>query len=306
MAEREPPLGAGRNAGLEVPPARRANPLWAAAWMMGALTSFALMAIAAREISKELDTFQLMFYRSIIGIVIVVAIGALLPGGMAQFKTGRFRMHAVRNAAHFVGQFCWFLSISLISLAEVFAIEFTTPIWVAMVAPIFLAERMNRYRAMAIAGGFLGVLIVLRPGVTEFGAGHIAMLIGSFAFSLSMITTKKLSATESPLCILFWMAVLQAPMGLIGSVSDFTLPGLESGLWLVIVGICGLTAHYCIAQAFRWADATLVAPMDFVRLPLIAVVGMLLYGEALDPYVFLGGAVILAGNWISIRFARQS
>ncbi|MDW3206569.1 MAG: DMT family transporter [Alphaproteobacteria bacterium] len=306
MTDREPPVVAGRNAGLEIAPARKANPVWAAVWMMGALTSFALMAVAGREISREMDTFQLMFYRSIIGIVIVVAIGAMLPGGLGRFRTGHFRMHLARNVAHFIGQFCWFLSITLISLAEVFAIEFTTPIWVALIAPLFLAESMNRYRAIAIAIGFVGVLVVLRPGVVEFGAGHIAMLIGSFAFSLSMITTKKLSATESPLSILFWMAVLQAPMGLIGSLSDFTLPGTESALWLIVVGVGGLTAHFCIAQAFRWADAMVVAPMDFLRLPLIAVVGMLLYSEALDPFVFLGGAVILVGNWINIRFARRT
>lgn len=305
MSDREPPVVAGRNAGLEVAPAPNANPLWAALWMMGALASFAFMAIAGREISRELDTFQLMFYRSIIGIVIVMTIGALLPGGLARFKTGRFKLHLVRNCAHFVGQFCWFYSIALISLAEVFAIEFTTPIWIALVAPIFLSERMTRSRILAIVIGFVGVLVVLRPGLTEFSAGHVAMLIGSLGFSLSLITTKKLGATESPLCILFWMAVLQAPMGLIGSIGDFTLPGTETALWLVVVGIGGLTAHFCIAQAFRWADATIVAPMDFLRLPLIAVVGMLLYAEALDPYVFLGGAVTLLGNWINIRFARR-
>ena len=305
MSGIEPPVTAGRNIGLSPKSSEQGNVLYAAAWMMGALVSFAAMAIAGREISRELDTFQLMFFRSIIGLIIVVSIGSFLPGGLRSFKTDRQKLHTVRNLFHFVGQFCWFYAITLISLAEVFALEFTTPIWVAIVAPLVLKESMSKGRAFAVVIGFIGVLIVLRPGLTEFGVGHMAMLIGAVGFATSMLTTKKLSATESPLTILFWMAVIQAPMGLVGSLSHFVIPGLWTSLWLLVVGICGFTAHYCITQSFRWADATVVAPMDFFRLPLIAFVGMSFYSEALDPFVFIGGAVILTGNYLNIRYERK-
>lgn len=305
MSENEPPLGAGRSIGLAAPPAGQGNFLNASLWMLGALSSFALMAVAGREISRELDTFQLMFFRSIIGLVIVVGIGAALPGGLRRFRTDCLRLHVIRNLFHFVGQFGWFYAITLISLAEVFALEFTTPIWVAFLAPLIVKERMTVGRWLAVVVGFIGVVVVLRPGMTEFGMGHLAMMIGAAAFSISMLTTKRLGRTQEPLSILFWMAVIQAPLGLIGSVSDFVIPGGTTSLWLLAVGVCGLSAHYSITQAFRWADATVVAPMDFFRLPLIAVVGMLLYNEALDPFVFIGGAIILAGNYLNIFFERQ-
>lgn len=305
MAEQEPQPAAGRTGGLELAAADRGNPIFAALWMLGALASFALMAVAGREISAELDTFELMFYRSLIGIAIVATIGAAMPGGLRRFRTSRAGLHGLRNLVHFIGQFCWFYSITLISLAEVFAIEFTVPIWVALLAPFFLSERMSWGRAAAVAIGFVGVLVVIRPGIASLEFGHLVMLMGAFAFSANMITTKKLSATEAPLTILFWMAVMQAPMGFIGALGDISWPTGYTWIWLGAVGTCGMTAHFCIAQAFRWADATVVAPMDFLRLPLIAFVGMTLYAEPLDLFVFLGGAIILAGNIVNIRAARR-
>lgn len=301
-----PTVSAGRTLGSDPSqPTPPGNSAVAILWMMGALTSFVLMAVSGREISKELDTFQLMFFRSIIGLAIVIGIGLFLSGGLRQFRTEKIKLHSFRNLFHFVGQFSWFFAISQITLAEVFAIEFTTPIWVALLAPFLLSERMTWYRAVGVLFGFVGVLIVLRPGVAEFGIGHSAMLVGALGFAISMLVTKRLSVSESPLTILFWMAVIQAPMGLIGSLSDFKIPSLETSGWLVVVTLFGLSAHYCMAQAFRRAEATLVAPLDFFRLPLIAVVGMLLYGEVLDPFVFIGGAVILAGNWLNIRYSRK-
>jgi len=304
MIDKPPNLAAGRASGFDAPQAPQGNPVYAALWMLGALASFTTMAVAGREISVELNTFQLMFYRSVIGLVVVLAIGAALPGGLRGLATARIGLHLTRNCVHFVGQFCWFFALTMISLAEVFAIEFTTPIWVALLAPLLLREQLTKGRILAVVFGFVGVLVVLRPGVNEFGPGHIAMLIGAVGFGLTMITTKQLSATEKPLTILFWMAVLQAPMGLIGTFGEVPLPSMGTALWLLLVGLCGLTAHYSIAQAFRWADASVVAPMDFMRLPVIAVVGMLLYSEALDPFVFIGGAVILAGNWLNIRHEK--
>ena len=305
MSDSENPLVAGRSIGAAPPPEPTGSLLFAALWMMGALSSFALMAVAGREVSHELDTFQLMFYRSLFGVIIIVAIGAVLPGGLSRFKTQRLGMHFSRNVLHFVGQFCWFYAIALITLAEVFALEFTTPIWVALLAPLFLSERMTVGRGVAVVLGFAGVMIVLRPGITTLEAGHIAMLSGAVGFAFSFMLTKKLSRTERPLTILFWMALMQAPMGLIGSLGDVVLPGPMLAVWLVLVTVCGLSAHFCTAQAFRWADATTVAPIDFFRLPLIAVVGMVLYAEPLDPFVFIGGAGILTGNWFNIWYEHR-
>ena len=277
-----------------------AAPLKAALWMLGALLSFSGMAVAGREISAELDTFQLMFYRSVLGFLIILGIAAA-TGGFGQFQTRRLGLHVSRNAIHFVGQFGWFYGVALIPLAEVFAIEFTSPLWVALLAPFFLGERLTRARVLAVVVGFCGAMVVIRPGFTEFNAGTLAVLVAALGFAGSTITTKRLAATEAPLAILFYMSLVQAPLGLLPSLGNLQMPGGVTWAWLVVVTLAGLSAHFCMAQAFRRADATLVIPIDYLRLPLIALVGMALYAEPLDPFILIGGAIILAGNYWNIR-----
>ena len=163
---------------------------------------------------------------------------------------------------------------------------------------------------MAILLGFIGVLVVVRPidpgGGITFGEGQIWALMSAIGFAANMIATKRLSSTESSLCVIFYMTVMQAPIGLaVSGGLPVVPPDLWYGFWTGAVAICGLSAHFCLAQAFRQADATIVVPMDFVRLPLIAIVGMLVYAEALDPYVFAGGALIFFGNYLNIRLASR-
>ncbi len=273
----------------------------AAAWVVGALFSFMAMAVAGREISRELDTFQLMLYRSLIAMAVIVMLAGLSRRGFGQFATRRLPLHLLRNLVHFVGQFGWFYGIALIPLAEVFAIEFTTPLWVALLAPLLLGERLTALRGGAVLLGFVGVLIVIRPGSASIGPGTVAVLIAALGFAGTMLATKRLTATESPLAILFYMALIQAPLGLLPSLGALQFPGTVTWIWLFVVTLCGLSAHYCLARAFALADAVIVAPMDFLRLPLIALVGMALYAEPLDPWVFLGGGLILLGNYANLR-----
>lgn len=277
-----------------------AAPLRAAVWMLGALLSFSAMAVAGREISAELDTFQLMFFRSLIGLAIILTIAAA-TGGLGQFRTRRLGLHVGRNLFHFVGQFGWFFGVATIPLAEVFAIEFTSPLWVALLAPALLGERLTRARVLAVVLGFVGAMIVIRPGMTELSGGTVAVLIAALGFAGSTIATKRLAASETSLAILFYMALIQAPLGLLPSLGNLQMPGAATWAWLFAVTLAGLAAHFCLAQAFRLADATLVVPMDFLRLPLIALVGMALYAEPLDPFILLGGAVILAGNYWNLK-----
>ena len=276
-------------------------PLRAAAWMTGALLSFSAMAVAGREISRELDTFQLMFFRSLIALALILAFASLSRGGFGQFASRRLGLHLIRNLSHFVGQFGWFYGVALIPLAEVIALEFTTPIWIMLLAPLLLGERLTRTRLAAGLLGFLGVMIVIRPGVTEIGPGTVAALIAALGFAGSMMATKRLTKTERPLAILFYMALIQAPISFFPALGGLHNPTGTIWLWLVLVTLCGLSAHYCLARAFKLADAVIVAPMDFLRLPVLALVGALLYAEALDPWVFLGGGLILLGNYANLR-----
>ncbi len=273
----------------------------AIAWMSGALVSFIAMAISAREISQELDTFQLMFFRSLLAVIIVVAIGLMTSGGLRQFATKRLPMHAARNLCHFVGQFGWFFAVASIPLAQVFAIEFTIPLWVALFAPLVLTERLTPVRVLTALAGFLGVLIVVRPGVVEIGTGTLAAVVAAIGFSWAIMLTKRLATSERPLTILFYMAIIQMPLGLLPTLGDLPMPTLITWGWLLVVTVCGLMAHFCMARALALADATLILPIDFLRLPLIAVLAMLIYAEPLDPWVFLGGAIILGANFWNLR-----
>jgi len=273
-------------------------------WMGGALVSFLSMALAGRELSAELNTFQILFFRSVIGLVIISAI--LSWSGWAQVKSTKLRLHFIRNVAHYIGQFGWFYAISLIPLAQVFAIEFTIPIWTALIAPFLLSERLTTSRILVVVIGFIGILIILRPGMVPFEIGAISALIAAIGYALSHTLTKKLTRTDTPLAVIFYMTVIQLPMGAIPSLMEWTTPSIAMLPWLLVVGVTALSAHYCMARAFAHADAVVVVPMDFLRLPMVAMLGLFLYGEALDPWVLAGAVVILGAITINIVSERKN
>ena len=273
-------------------------------WMAGTLLSFMVMAVAGRELSQTLGTFEILFYRSAVGLVIIVAL--LQHAGWRQVGTRRPVVHLVRNSAHFIGQFGWFYGIAFIPLAEVFAIEFTAPIWAALLAVFLLGERMTRAKVASVALGVAGMLLILRPGLRVVDPAAVAVLIGAFGYSVTYVLTKKLTRQDSPLCILFFMTLMQLPMALVPVAGSLTLPTLELAPWMVLVGGSALTAHYCLARAFALADATVVVPLDFLRLPLISLVGYLFYHEQIDPLVFLGAVLMMTGNYVNVRAATRT
>ncbi len=277
--------------------------LSSAAWMGGTLISFVAMAVAARELSADLGTFQILAIRSLIGFLVIAVI--LSQTGWQQISLRNLNVHILRNLAHFCGQFGWFYAIAFIPLVAVFAIEFTVPIWTALFAAILLAERLSAVRLLAIVLGILGVLIILRPGLAVVHPAALAMLGGAVAYGLSHVLTKKLSGQDSSLCILFYMTLIQLPMGLLPAAFAWTTPTATHWPWLILVGVSGLTAHYCMVRALSLADAMLVVPMDFLRLPLIALVGYAFYGEHIDGYLAMGAGLIIAANLINVLWERK-
>jgi drug/metabolite transporter (DMT)-like permease len=286
------------------------RPLAAAAWMGLALLCFSTMAIAGREASAELDTFEIMAYRSLIGVVIVLAaLGA--TGRLAQIRARRMPLHVTRNVFHFTGQNLWFHAVAVIPLAQVFAYEFTSPVWVALLAPLILGERFTRIRMLSASLGFAGILIVARPwtaeGAADFGPGQAAALSAALCFAFNIMLTKRLSRTESTASILFFMVTLQSAFGLAlaGWDGDVALPSLQLLPFVILIGVCGLGAHLGVTTALSLAPATVVAPMEFLRLPMIALAGMALYAEPLEPFVLIGAAVVFAANLINLRGERR-
>ncbi len=275
--------------------------LKAALWMIGAIASFSSMAVAGRELANQLDTFEIMMYRSLFGVVIVVLV-AWASGSWRQINAEQMGTHLVRNLAHFTGQNLWFYAVTVIPLAQVFALEFTSPLWVIVLSPLILGERLTLVRGVAAIIGFVGILIVARPDMAGLNAGVITAASAAIFFALTIMFTKRLTRTQSITCILFYLTTMQLVMGLVaaGYDGDIALPNAVSLPFVVLVGAAGLMAHFCMTNALAIAPATVVVPIDFIRLPAIAVIGMLLYNEALDVWVFVGAAVIFAGNYLNI------
>ncbi|WP_171121261.1 MULTISPECIES: DMT family transporter [unclassified Ruegeria] len=279
----------------------------AALWMTGAIASFSSMAIAGRELSVTHDTFEIMFYRSLVGIV-VVSLVLTLSGTWHHVTTKRIGLHCVRNVMHFTGQNLWFYAVTVIPLAQVFALEFTQPIWVILISPLLLGERLTTVRVMSALIGFAGILIVARPGAAPLSTGLITAALSAVFFALTTISTKKLTQFASIGCIMFWLTVIQAILGLVASGIDgqIALPSAQTAPFLLLVGLAGLLAHYCITNALAIAPATVVVPFDFARLPTIAIVGMILYQEPLDQWTLLGAAVIFSGIFMNVHAENRN
>lgn len=283
------------------------NIVKAALWMTGTIASFSAMAIAGREVSFALDTFEIMTYRSLIGVIIVCAV-LTATGGWKNVSRQRLGSHLIRNATHFTGQNLWFFAVTAIPLAQVFALEFTSPLWVVVLAPLILGERLTSARALSALIGFVGILIVTRPSPETMNIGVATAAGSALFFALTNMLTKRLTRVERIGSILFWLTTMQLIMGLLaaGYDGDMALPDANTGPWLVLIGLAGLTAHFCLTNALAVAPATVVVPIDFTRLPVIALLGMLVYDEPLDIWVLCGAIVIFAANYMNIMDATRS
>eukprot|EP00919_Chromeraceae_sp_WS-2016_P071955 GHVR01170285.1.p1 GENE.GHVR01170285.1~~GHVR01170285.1.p1 ORF type:complete len:265 (+),score=27.65 GHVR01170285.1:138-932(+) len=258
--------------------------------MGGSISSFSAMAVAGRELAGIYDTFEIMMYRSFVGVCVVVSL-ALLTGAWRQINTRNFSLQIWRNLAHFTGQNLWFYAVTVIPLAQVFALEFTSPLWVIVLSPLILGERLTKVRALAAVLGFVGILVVARPTIEGINAGVITAAASAIFFALTIMFTKRLTRTQTITTILFYLTVTQLVFGVVmaGYDGDIALPTLTHGPLLLLIGVAGLVAHYCLTTALSIAPATVVVPIDFIRLPVIAIIGMLVYAEALDIWVFCRG-----------------
>ncbi|HKA77729.1 MAG TPA: DMT family transporter [Pseudolabrys sp.] len=272
-------------------------------WMVGALLSFSVMAVSIRELSRAgLSIFEILAIRSGVALLVLLFLLAVRPELRVHARPRRMGLNLFRNTVHYASQFSWALSLTMLPLAMVFALEFTMPAWTALLAVWFLHERMTPSRLGVVVLGLIGVLVILRPGIAGFNPAAILVLLAAFGYAITMITTKQLTMTETTFGIVFWMAVIQFPLSLIGSdIGVFVHFETRHILPALGVGTAGLTSHYCLSNAFRSGDATLVVPLDFMRIPLIAVVGWALYGERLDIFVLLGALIIVSGVLWNLR-----
>ena len=279
---------------------RPASKIMAALWMSGWLSLTLVMAVAGREALRDINVFEMMELRVLLGFAMLSPV-IWRSGGISILKTSRLPQHIARNLVHYGAQLCWFFALTLIPIGQVVAIEFTMPIWTALLAASFLGERITLFKLVAIVLGLIGVIVIVRPDTGSVNPGQLIALIAAVGFGISVALVKSLTRTEPTVSIIFWMLVIQFTAGLFPSLYAWTWPAANTWGWIVLIGFCGTFSHFCMARAMLYADATIVVPMDFLRVPLTATAGWLIYSERLDLLTLLGAVLILSGNLLNLR-----
>jgi drug/metabolite transporter (DMT)-like permease len=275
-------------------------------WMIGGVFCLTSMAIAGKEISLQIDTFEILFFRSVIGVCIILFF-LVKKNLLSEINLKQIRTHLKRNLAHFIGQNLWLYALASITLAEVTSLEFTMPIWIVFFSYLMLNEKLDKYKIISVCIGFIGVLITVRPDIETLNLGLIAAAISAIVFALTNIYTRKLTRTESTLTILFFLTSMQLVFGLITSLLDgqLDIPTNENIFWIVTIGFAGLGAHYCITTALSLAPPTVVAPIDLLRLPIVVLIGVFFYSEQGDIFIYFGASLIIFANWLNLKKANN-
>jgi drug/metabolite transporter (DMT)-like permease len=276
----------------------------AALWMAGWLSATLGMTVAGRELGHDVPVFVLMMFRSLFATAMLAPL--VLWQGDIGLRFTRFPLHVMRNLVHYGAQYAWFSALLLIPMAQVIAIEFTLPIWVALLAAAFLGEHLTKRKVIAIALGFAGILTIVRPGGAALDGGHLWAISAALGFSVSVTLTKYITRTDSALTVIFMMFAIQSVIGAIPAYIYWDWPEPQNWKWVVVVGIAGTFSHYCLSKAISLADASIVMPMDFLRVPLSALLGWLVYTESIDLATAAGAALILAANSLNLFKARPS
>ena len=270
-------------------------------WMAGALFSFVGAALSIRLLSYNLNVFEINVVRTGGGLIIVLALILLRPALLSDIRLSDAVHHIPRNLAHVTGGLLWTAAIATLPLATVFALEFTAPAWAGVLAYFILGERLTMRKAVGILLSLVGVFVIVRPSPSSFDVMAVLPLGAALCFALSALLTRKLVLTKSVFAILFWMMVMQLPINIAGAL----LAPLPSGLLetpdrtsvvaMILLPVSGLLTQYCLSKALSHGEAITVVPLDFLRVPLIAVLGWLYFGEAIEIAVITGTIIIVTG-----------
>jgi len=253
---------------------------------------FASMHASIRHLSATIHPFEIAFFRSLFALVVVLPWFARL--GLAPLRTQRFGLHAARAVFNVFAMLAFFFALSIAPLSEVTALGFTAPIFASLLAALVLREAVRLRRWTAIAAGFAGVLIILRPGFEQVGLGQLLVLFSSMVWACALLVIKTLSRTDSSVTITSYMALLMGPLILVPAAFVWQWPDGAQLLWLILIGVLGGTGQLCVAEALHQADTTLVMPFDFCKLIWITVIAYLAFGEVPGRFTWLGGAVVFA------------
>lgn len=277
-------------------------------WMILTAVSFAVLLIAIRVLSAKFYTVEIVFFRSVFGLTMMVPV--VLRSGLVRLKTRRFPMHCMRTLFALAAMLAFYFGLATVNVADAMALTFVIPIFTTIAAAAILRERVDGPRWAAVAVGFAGALIVIRPGFVEITLPMMMIVLSSVFYAGAWTSVKFLTRTEPASVIVFYMNVMLVPATLVPSLFVWVGPAWSDVPGLIILGFTGWAAHFCQARAFGEADASVVAPFDFLRLPFGAALAWVWLGEPSDPWTWLGAAVIFTATyyitWRENRMTRAT
>jgi drug/metabolite transporter (DMT)-like permease len=264
---------------------------------------FSSMNAMIRHASGELHPLEIVFFRSLFGFAAMVP--WLSRQGLGALRTRRPALIGLRTLLGFISMATWFSALAVVPLGNAVALGFTAPLFAAVAAVVVLREKIRARRIIALLVGFAGMLIILRPGAQSVGVGQVMVVVSALSMALSVITMKVLTRTEQVGSLVVYQTMLTTPIALVPALFVWTWPSAEMWFWVILIGVVASTAHMAFTRAFSLADTMYLMPFDYLRLPQVAFLGWMLFGEPTDLYTWIGAAVIAASSvYVAHREAR--
>jgi len=271
--------------------------------MTASTVIFGCMAVCIRLASKQLHPFEIAFFRNFFGFIFILPM--LVRHGPSLLRTNKLRLYAMRCMIGIVSMLAGFWAIVNLPLAQAIALSYSTPLFVTIGAVLVLGEVVRARRWTAVIVGFLGVMLIVRPGSDAFTTGSLVAVTAALASASAAISIKFLSRTEHPDAIVLYTTMLWVPMSLVPALFYWETPVGITWLWIILAGGLGTTAHMFWTRALKLGDASMLTPISFLQVLVVAVFGYFLFGEVLDRWTVLGAAIIFGSNvYIARREAR--
>jgi drug/metabolite transporter (DMT)-like permease len=280
------------------------NVLRGAAWMILAGFCWTIMTILVRQLSADYSSFEILFFRNLVSVCILLPLA--MRSGLSTLKTQRLPLHSLRALLSYIGVLLLFYGIANIPLPDVTALSFTQPLFVVVLAALILKEAVNGARWIAVIAGFVGLLVIVRPGVVAVELATVLVLLSAFSYAVSNICVKRLMTTDTANQSVFYFNLLMLPIALVPAVFFWVTPALADLPLFIAIGVNGTIAVYAYARSFTLADASAVMPFDFLRMPMAATAAFLLFSETGDIWTWVGSVIIFASSYFLARSSSKS
>ena len=268
-------------------------------WMLASSFFYALTYITVRELSHGFSVFEVSFFRAVVATIVMLP--WLVRAGPGALRTTRIRLYGFRAVFTYSGMVCWFYGLANLPLADATALIFTAPFFAVLILSVAIGETVGPRRWIAIAVGFLGAMIIVRPGFAEISLATAAVMYTSIAYGGSNASTRALAITENPNAVVFYMFALVVPISALPAAFYWTWPHWSDAPMIVAFGVLSLVSMTCLTRSLAHAPAAIVMPIFYLQLPFVAILAYVRYGEAPGPFIWFGGVIICAAGYYIAR-----